>query len=269
MKLIDITGLRYGRLIVTSMAPSSKDAMWNCLCDCGNLAVVRGTHLRTGETKSCGCARLDKASELAGEKFHRLTVIRRAGNKGSGANAKSMWECQCECGNITTVPAHSLKSGNTKSCGCLKIESSIENGKSRRTHGMKQTQAWVCWMSINQRCHNKNRKDFSSYGGRGINICERWSKFENFIEDMGHPPDGMSIDRKDTNGNYEPGNCRWATSTEQGRNKRNNRNISIEGITATLSEWSEIYGISGTTVSDRIKRGWSESDAIKTPTRKR
>lgn len=267
MKLIDFTGMRFGKLLVTSQAPRDKATRWNCLCDCGATTVVRASHLKDGETVSCGCSKLERFHDLTGQAFGRLTVIERAPNKGTGAETRAMWRCVCECGGESVIACHTLKGGNTRSCGCLRVETGVKNGKARRTHGMKNTQAWVCWMSMGQRCRNKNRDDFHNYGGRGITICDRWESFENFLQDMGQPPAGMSIERNDVNGNYEPSNCRWATPIEQGRNRRNNRLILIDGVEAPLSAWCEIYGINENTASDRIERGWDVDRAIKEPAR--
>lgn len=267
MKLIDLTGDRFGKLVVTSQAPRRKSTMWNCICDCGKTSVVRGSHLKDGETTSCGCSKLERFHDLTGKIFGRLTVVDRAPNKGTGAETRAMWRCVCECGGESVIACYTLKGGNTRSCGCLKVDVAVQNGKAKQTHGMTHTPAWICWMSMGQRCRNKNRSDYENYGGRGITICKRWETFEHFLADMGPPPVGFSLDRIDVNGNYEPENCRWATTVEQGRNRRNNRILTIDGVAATLAEWCELYGINETTASDRIGRGWDVDRAIKEPVR--
>lgn len=133
----------------------------------------------------------------------------------------------------------------------------------RRTHGMSGTSTYRSWVSMVQRCTNPNNGRYSSYGGRGITVCDRWLSFLNFDEDMGERPEGKSIDRyPDVNGNYEPSNCRWATPKEQGCNRRNNRLIEFGGKTATLSQWAEQIGIPRETLLSRLDRGWDLKRAL-------
>jgi hypothetical protein len=265
--LIDLTGQVFGRLVVVMRDPTKNRVYWICRCSCGNEICVRASHLSDGTTKSCGCLLLDKANDLSGQRFGRLTAESRAENMGEGRSAKARWNCRCECGNVTVVFAHALKSGNTTSCGCLKQETCVTNGKLKRRHGMTKSRTWVSWDSMLQRCENRKHKSYKNYGGRGITICDRWHTFENFHADMGDAPEGLSIERNDVNGNYEPSNCRWATMLEQGANKRNNTLITANGETKPLSAWCRQYGISKVTLMDRIKRGWSPERAITTPPR--
>ena len=146
------------------------------------------------------------------EKYNRLLIIEII----PGKNKKV--KCVCDCGNIGSYFLFNLKSGKTKSCGCLYKESRATNV----THGHSKTPLYVCWKSMKSRCYNKNRKDYYLYGGRGIIVCDRWiNSYENFLSDMGEKPSAeYSIDRIDVNGNYEPSNCRWATPTEQRLNQR-------------------------------------------------
>jgi hypothetical protein len=117
------------------------------------------------------------------------------------------------------------------------------------------------------RCNNKERPNYKNYGGRGIRVCERWNDFSNFVTDMGTPPEGMSIDRILNDGNYSPDNCRWATPKEQNNNARWNRQLTIAGVTLSMSQWSEKTGISEDAIWARLKRGWSEAEAVSTPPR--
>lgn len=128
------------------------------------------------------------------------------------------------------------------------------NGKSSKT--------FQVWHDMIRRCRSKNRKDYCRYGGRGIDVCDRWLKFENFLADMGEKPDGMSIDRKDNNGNYEPGNCRWATSIEQSANKRNNVLLTYLGKTQHVAAWASETGIKHSTIRKRISKGWTIERAL-------
>lgn len=158
------------------------------------------------------------ALRLEGQKFNRWTVIKRADKNKWEAY---LWECLCDCGNVELVTGPSLKNGTSKSCGCLQIESAT-------THGMKNTQIWNTWHGIRQRCFNPKNKAYKDYGGRGITVCDRWLTFEGFYRDMGPGyekcianGEKISLDRyPDNNGNYEPGNCRWATIEQQNRNMR-------------------------------------------------
>jgi len=145
--------------------------------------------------------------DLTSQRFGKLVVIERVQNQ----RHQPMWKCQCECGSTPIIRGAQLRSGITRSCGCLKTK-----------HGMSKSYLYKCWQQMKQRCTNFNSEDWRDYGGRGITVCERWlDSFENFYEDMGHrPTSNHSIDRIDNNGNYEPSNCRWATASQQQFNKR-------------------------------------------------
>ena len=138
-------------------------------------------------------------------------------------------------------------------------------------HGMTKTPEYDAWDGMKQRCFNPNHKRYSDWGGRGITVCDRWkNSFENFLADMGSKPTAKhSIDRIDNDGDYCPGNCRWATKAEQENNKRNNRLITIEDVTLTITQWEKKMGYGENVILMRLKRGWSEYRAVMTPVRQR
>lgn len=131
-------------------------------------------------------------------------------------------------------------------------------------HGKVSGEYWS-WLQMLKRCHNPKTFGYADYGGRGITICERWLRFDNFLADMGSRPKGTSLDRIDNNGNYEPGNCRWATHKEQSRNKRSNRNITIDGTTRCLKDWADFAGNDYALVRSRLRLGWEPAVAIFCP----
>lgn len=152
-------------------------------------------------------------------------------------------------------PRHSEIS-RIKSCGC--------GGRFKKTHGKTGDRTYKTWDGIKERCHNPKSNKFHLYGGRGIKVCERWkTSFENFLEDMGERPVGTTLDRIDSNGDYEPNNCRWATVIEQNNNKRTNRIIEIDGESHTVAEWIRLHPINKyTTVTERLDRGWNPKRAV-------
>jgi len=171
---------------------------------------------------------MGKRLDLTGQKFGRLTVIKLIRiNK----HRKPVWLCQCKCGNKTEVAGTNLKSGNTQSCGCLYEDIAI-------THGMCGTATYDSWASMKNRCNNPNDPSYKNYGGRGIKVCERWQKFENFFEDMGVKPKKLTIERTDNDGNYGPENCTYATRQEQSRNSRNTKldPLKVQVIKKLLAE---------------------------------
>lgn len=184
---------------------------------------------------------MPKIIDLTGQKYQRLTVIKFAGLDKNGA----VWECKCECGNIKNVRSGDLRSGNTNSCGCY-MKDQIRKAKLK--HGATQNDAltgtYKSWYSMKARCYRKSCIEYKRYGGRGIEVCERWkNSFENFLEDMGERPEGYSLERKDFNGNYEPSNCCWTTSMEQAKNRRNNKYVILNGEKMIQSEAARVLNV--------------------------
>lgn len=269
MSVRDLTGQRFGRLIVERLdGRLNRSAAWSCRCDCGATLRVRSQALLTSNTRSCGCLRRSQLeasrNNLAGRRFGRLTVIEQTGS------SPPRWSCRCDCGVTIATRAGYLRSGDTSSCGCLRRETTGHAARGRARHGMTDTRAYQVWHGMINRCRRENDPRCAAYGGRGITVCERWQMFENFLADMGEPPLGLSIDRIDVNGHYEPSNCRWATPAQQARNKRNNvltpeqpaliREMAKQG--ASKRDIARRFRISEWVVSDvvKFKTWWPESE---------
>ncbi|MCA9069762.1 MAG: hypothetical protein KDA84_12605 [Planctomycetaceae bacterium] len=196
-----------------------------------------------------------RVKDLTDEVFGKLTVIEFAGIKKSSGRTSATWLCRCDCGNEKVFPRNSLASGYANSCGCL-----------RETHGISDSPEYKSWEAMIQRCTNSNLKEFPNYGGRGIEVCPRWEDFQNFLDDMGKRPSlGHSIDRIDSNGNYEPNNCRWADLPQQNNNKRNTIYFEFQGQRLPLSEWSKRTGVSQRILRGRYYRGWPVEKILTTP----
>ncbi len=198
------------------------------------------------------------AIDLEGKRFGRLVVMKRS--RAVGKNIQWKWTCQCDCGRTVELYGNNVRRGLSKSCGCLRRELTAAK---RRTHGASRTVEHTTWCQMIGRCANPSNVRFADYGGRGIRVCQRWSEsFAAFLEDMGPRPGRHTIERIDNNGNYEPGNCRWATWSEQASNKRSNRMLEHEGKSMTLAQWSRETGLQRGCIAARIQRGWSVSRAL-------
>lgn len=188
---------------------------------------------------------------------------------GKTKNYQKLWQCLCICGNVHTVQASNLSSGNIRSCGCLAVES---RKSSATIHGEsikgQKTPEYRAWGSIIDRCCNPNHASFHNYGGRGITVCQRWKSYSNFLEDIlntiGRRPSNLySLDRIDNSLGYELGNVRWATKKEQGNNRRGNVKVTYNGEAYTLKQWAEKLKINPGTVYWRYKQGWKLDKVFK------
>jgi len=206
---------------------------------------------------------MGKLIDLTGQQFGRLMVIKRITNNNQGS---ARWLCQCECGKTQRVQGGHLRAGYVQSCGCLHKESLIRMHQANICHGHtikhKRTTTYNTWDGMIQRCTNEHCKQYKDYGGRGIQVCEAWTKFEGFLQDMGKRPPNLTLDRVDNNGNYCKENCKWSNRKEQMRNYRNNKLITINGITKCFTEWCEYVKLPHERVRSRVRRGWSIQKAL-------
>lgn len=200
-----------------------------------------------------------KSKDITGHRNGMLVAVSFAYKK----NNRQYWKFKCDCGNYKIIERQNATNGNTKSCGCSTVKFRTQ---SKRFHGKSKSLIYKTWNGIMQRCTNKNHVAYKYYGGCGIRVCDRWKSFENFYADMGDKPDGMdSIDRINTNGDYEPSNCEWSTNIKQGRNTKRNRVIEYKGDRMCISEIAEKYNINQKTIISRLNAGISVEDAIETP----
>lgn len=261
VKRSDITEKRFGKLTAIKwlrIASPSRASVWLCRCDCGKEAEVRLNNLSSGHTRSCGCLSDNllyspKFLDMAGMRFGMLLVL----GYSRTVNKKAMWRCKCDCGTACEVTGSYMRCGHTASCGCFRAIATAQN---KTTHGMtsggRKQGTYRSWQDMKQRCLNKKHMHYQDYGGRGIAICKRWvNSFDDFFSDMGKCPDGYTLGRKENNGNYEPGNCRWETYIEQGANKRNNLLLTLNGKTLTISQWARELRMPLSTIQTRRRRG--------------
>lgn len=204
---------------------------------------------------------------LVGQTFGKLTVIADAESRiQPNGRPRRRSLCQCSCGATCVSGNGDLRTGNTKSCGCILRENppARKHGHSH-PNGKSASRTYSTWLNMWRRCTDSTIHNFKNYGGRGITVCNRWNDFCNFLSDMGEKPKGLTLERVDTHGNYEKSNCIWATQLVQGRNKTNNHVITVNGITGCLSKMEELFGIKATTIRCRLRNGWDETRAATTP----
>ena len=201
----------------------------------------------------------NRITDISGQKFGRLTAIKPDGRYKSG-NVR--WLCRCECGNYTHSDSFRLRKGEAKSCGCYASERMT---RLNTKHGGFGPRLYEIWRQMHRRCYGKNTKAYKDYGGRGITICDEWKEYKPFQKwaiANGYQ-EGLTIDRIDVNGNYEPSNCRWATMKEQANNRRSCHIVDYNGERHTISEWADIYGVDQRRLYDRLSRnGWDLGIAV-------
>lgn len=246
----DLIGKKFGSLtVVEKMQDRDKFGciVWRCSCRCGNESFPTTHSLVSGHSTSCGC----KFRDISGTRSGKLVAISFAGKK----NGRSLWLCKCDCGGEKIVLGSHITTNRRTHCGCVK-----PNFK----HGLSNDKMHYTWNAMKQRCSNPNNSDYHNYGGRGIKVCDRWLVFSNFYNDMhgayiehieAHGSKNASIDRIDSNGNYEPSNCRWATIETQSYNKRDSIRIEYEGNLITTKELSCITGLPLSTIYSRYEKG--------------
>lgn len=193
--------------------------------------------------------------------FGRWTVI---GESNRTKRDSRYVLCRCECGTVRPVQRGSLLCGDSTSCGCYRKEFNTTHGHNRKG---KTTRTYWSWYHMKERCTNSNHQQYRDYGGRGIQVCDRWQDFENFLTDMGERPENTSLDRIDGNGHYDPTNCRWATKIEQANNTRDNRRLVYGGISMTIAQAARRFDMPYQTLWARHRAGWLSSRIIETPVR--
>jgi hypothetical protein len=188
---------------------------YECICECGNVMIKAATELRAGRSTQCRQCKIDEMhnpEKEIGKQYGKWHVIRYLGIH----RKLHQFLCRCVCGFEGKHCAADLRAGKSKSClTCANKEIAKRNIK----HGMNNTRIYKVWSAMLHRCNNSNATSYIRYGGRGIKVCERWNKFENFLEDMGIPKDGLTLDRINNDGDYEPSNCRWVTHKENCQNR--------------------------------------------------
>lgn len=209
---------------------------------------------------------MSRPLDLSGQKFGRLTAVRRGENTKDG---HAQWICRCACGKTVIVLARYLKSGHTRSCGCLQAEkASFAASRRNVTHGESAAPLYHVWQSMRARCNNPKHRNFSNYGGRGIKVCEEWDRsytaFRDWAQRSGYRK-GLQLDRLNNNGGYSPLNCRWITPKGNSNNRRTSRYLEYNGERKSVAEWAAEKGISYQTLYSRITDGWTVEKALTVP----
>lgn len=277
MKLVDLTGKRFGHLTVIERAPNFHGRiMWRCECECGNIIDVDASNLkRSNETRSCGCLwrknrkkgyAAQNRANLVGQVFSDLTVIEFAFSK----NKCAFWRCKCSCGKETIVSTGALRSGNTKSCGC---RSKLHPANYR--HGMAKSRLNSVYFGMKERCYDPNNKAYRFYGALGVTVCDEWLGKNGFIhfsewaKENGYQDDvafGVcTLDRIDGTKGYSPANCRFISIQEQQNNRKDNHNVLYNGEILSVSRMARKYNLPPHVLGGRLSLGWDIDKAINTP----
>jgi len=269
--LQDITGQSFGRLsAIKCVEHGSQNTKWLCKCSCGKEVVVLYGSLVHGTTKSCGCIREDgyneRNADLIGNKFDHLSIIRKL-DVSERNDKKASLLCLCDCGNYVHVSPYEIRKGKKKSCGCSRFDSLPLLWENNKKYKHFNSRLYGVYKSMRDRCYNKKHREYNNYGCRGIIVCKEWSGdkgYDNFYEWSfmnGYDPDAKrgvcTLERIDTNGIYEPTNCRWATNIEQQNNKRTNIRETYNGEEHTLAEWSRLLNVNRHTLYSNHRAGYS------------
>lgn len=299
----DLVGKAFGRLTVVAYMgeDGAHRRYWNCRCSCGSVGRrVCETALIRGASRSCGCITRERgeASRAAKSPIMRRGSCSRCGSRehyarrcalpppaaaspkaprypdlvglrvrmltviGKNPSGRNPWRCRCDCGKECFRSRSDLtQAGGAHSCGCYKSRS-----LGQAVWG-NQSPEYRIYRAMILRCFNRSARGYARYGGRGITVCDRWREsFAHFLADVGaRPSPGHSIDRIDNDGNYEPGNVRWATNKEQQRNRHNTRYVTIKGVTKPLTEWTELARLPRSTVEGRLRKGHPPEACFKPP----
>lgn len=235
-------------------------------CDCGNEKIIKKYSVINGLTKSCGCLNNEIVKkrcfkDLTGQVFGRLTAISPHHTTRLG----TYWNCKCVCGNECIVLTTKLSNGHTTSCGCRKEETKQKLSNLNKTHELSNSRLYKIYRGMISRCYKDYSSNYDRYGGRGITICQEWlddfMNFYNWAMENGYSDD-LSIDRIDSNGNYEPNNCRWVNAKKQANNTRSTIFLTYKGETKSASEWSEITGINRNAITRRKRNGWTDEECL-------
>lgn len=267
-RISDYIGKQYGHLTVIGQSKNSPiPNAFDFKCECGNIVSYAPDRVISGRQKSCGQCQFSNHApnpraplqDYVGKKKHLLTVI---GYSKSPQDKRWHLDCQCQCGNKCSPLPYQFDKETVKSCGCLKRNSPATIDK-RTKHPL-----YGLWRQMIGRCENLNHPKYYRYGARGIKVCNEWHDFWKFVEwsnSIGGRPEGCTLDRIDNNGNYEPSNCRWATSFQQSVNKSSTRILEYNGEKKSIAEWSLSTGLSWDLIWNRISSGWAPEKALTTP----
>lgn len=196
-------------------------------------------------------------ADLTNKKFGRLLVVSRDGHLG----ASIAWKCLCDCGKEKRVSTSNLNSGATSSCGCIRKQR-LGKDNPRTTHGLSNTPTYISWQCMKSRCNNQNHKHYKHYGGKGISYDKAWESFASFLADMGEKPKGFTLDRIDNSKSYSKENCRWASRADQAKNTSTVRNISFNGKTMCMLDWSKELKIPYDQIKNKYHKGLSAAQIL-------